>query len=129
MGKPRRRDRDVTMPSAEAAEPVCPLCLRPIPPDVPQSRHHLIPKLKGGRGGETVLLHHICHKTIHKTLREGELARSFNTVEALRAQPDLARFWAWIAKRPPGFTGKVRCTLCDRAIRAHAGPSTRRRLP
>ena len=36
----------------------CPLCLRPIPPGVPQSRHHLIPKLRGGKGGETVLLHH-----------------------------------------------------------------------
>jgi hypothetical protein len=95
------------MPSDEAPDPVCPLCLRPIPPDVLQSRHHLIPKLKGGRHGETVLLHHICHKTIHKTLREAELARNFNTVEALRAHPELARFWEWVARRPPGFTGKV----------------------
>ena len=62
------------------SEPVCPLCLRPIPPGVPQSRHHLIPKLRGGKHGETVLLHHVCHRTIHKTLRETELARSFNTV-------------------------------------------------
>lgn len=92
----------------ERCDPLCPLCLRPIPPDVPQSRHHLIPKLRGGKGGPTVLLHHICHKTIHKTLRETELARHYNSVEALRAHPELVRFWAWVAKRPPGFSGRTR---------------------
>ena len=88
--------------------PVCPLCGRPIPPGAPQSRHHLIPKLRGGKGGETVLLHQVCHSTIHKTLSETELARQFNSVEALRGHPDLARFFAWVARRPPGWKGKVR---------------------
>jgi hypothetical protein len=106
MRKSRYTEPEVTM--ASDPDPVCPLCLRPIPPDVPQSRHHLIPKLRGGKGGPTVLLHHICHKTIHKTLRETELARNVNTVEALRTHPDLAPFWAWIARRPPGFSGKTR---------------------
>jgi hypothetical protein len=40
-------------------DPVCPLCLRPIPPGAPQSRHHLTPRLKGGTHGPTVLLHQI----------------------------------------------------------------------
>jgi hypothetical protein len=44
---------------------ICPLCLRSIPADVAQSKHHLIPKLKGGKIYETVILHHICHKKIH----------------------------------------------------------------
>ena len=55
------------------SDPVCPLCERPIPPDAPQSLHHLIPKLKGGKGGPTILIHHICHKEIHATLSESEL--------------------------------------------------------
>ena len=63
--------------------PICPLCGRPIPPDVPQSRHHLVPRLKGGARGETVLLHAICHHQIHSVLTEGELARDFSTIEAL----------------------------------------------
>lgn len=109
MRKQRPAPQDVTLASdLQASDPICPLCERPIPPDVPQSRHHLVPKLRGGKRGETVLLHHICHKTIHKTFRETELARSLNTPEALRAHPDMARFLEWVARRPPGFTGKVR---------------------
>ena len=88
-------------------DPICPLCSRPIPADVPQSLHHLIPKLKGGKGGETVLLHHICHREIHATLTEAELAREFYTTAALRAHPRLAKFFQWVGKRPPSFSSKV----------------------
>ncbi|MGQ0565252.1 MAG: HNH endonuclease [Gemmobacter sp.] len=87
--------------------PLCPLCLRPIPADVAQSVHHLIPRAKGGKGGPVVLMHHLCHKEVHAALREGELARTYNTPEALRAHPRLARFAAWVAKRPPGFLSRV----------------------
>jgi 5-methylcytosine-specific restriction endonuclease McrA len=62
------------------AEPVCPLCGRPIPPPQ-QDAHHLVPKSKGGR--ETLFLHRICHRQVHAVLSETELARSYNTAEAL----------------------------------------------
>ena len=88
-------------------DPTCALCRRPIPPDVPQSLHHLIPKLKGGKNGPTVLLHHICHKEIHAALSEAELARNYNTPEALRSHPRLAKFANWVAKRPPSFISRV----------------------
>ena len=91
----------------EAPAPTCPLCLRPIPPDVAQSRHHLVPRLKGGKGGETVLLHQICHDAIHAHLSEAEIARDFASVEALRAHAELAAFLTWVAKRPPGFRSRV----------------------
>ena len=87
--------------------PICPLCSREIPSDVPQSVHHLIPKLKGGNGGPKVLLHHLCHKEIHATLSEAELARGYATIEALRAHPRLARFIQWVAKRPPHFSSRA----------------------
>jgi len=87
--------------------PICPLCLRPIPPEARQSLHHLVPKLKGGKGGLTVLLHQICHNEIHAALSEAEVERDYATVEALRTHPRLARFLAWVAKRPPGFHSKT----------------------
>ncbi len=88
-------------------DPICPLCLRPIPSDVAQSLHHLVPKLKGGKGGEVVLLHHICHKEIHARFTEAELARTFHSVEALRGSERLGPFLDWVAKRPPGFLSRV----------------------
>ena len=94
----------MTDPSA----PICPLCLRPIPEGAPQSLHHLTPKLKGGKHGPTVLLHHICHKEIHARFSEADLARRLNTVEALRAAPELQGFLDWVAKRPPEFTSRVK---------------------
>lgn len=88
-------------------DPLCPLCQRPIPPHAKQSLHHLIPRLKGGKGGPTVLLHQICHNEIHATLTEAELARDYHTPEALRRHPRLAKFAAWVAKRPPDFHSKT----------------------
>ena len=90
-------------PKSKTSLPECALCRRVIPPDVAQSRHHLIPRLKGGKGGETVLLHQICHNQIHLELSEAELARGYHTIDALRAHPGLAKFIRWIAKRPPDF--------------------------
>ncbi|MGM0584885.1 MAG: HNH endonuclease [Pseudomonadota bacterium] len=87
-------------------DPVCALCGRPVPPHARQSLHHLTPKLKGGKGGETVLLHQICHNEIHATLTEAELARDFATPEALRAHPRLARFIAWVADKEPAFQAR-----------------------
>ena len=84
-------------------DPICPLCLRPIPREAKQSLHHLVPKLKGGKGGPGVRLHQICHNEIHATFTEAELAREFNTPEALRAHPRMARFLDWVRKRPPAF--------------------------
>ena len=87
--------------------PICPLCARPIPEDAPQSLHHLIPKLKGGTGGPTVLLHHICHREIHASLSEAELARNYSTIAALQQHPRLAKFINWVQKRPPDFSSRV----------------------
>lgn len=87
--------------------PDCPLCGRPIPPDAKQSVHHLIPKLKGGKGGPTVLLHQICHNEIHASLTEAELAQAYHTPQTLRTHPRLAKFIAWVAKKPPAFHSKT----------------------
>ncbi|MDW3224023.1 MAG: hypothetical protein R8G34_14245 [Paracoccaceae bacterium] len=41
------------------SDPICPLCDRPIPPDIKQSLYYLILRLKGGKNGPTLLLHRI----------------------------------------------------------------------
>ena len=84
-------------------DPICALCGRPIPPHAKQSVHHLVPKLKGGKGGPTVLLHQICHNEIHATLTEAELARDYNTPAALRAHPHLSALIRWLARKDPAF--------------------------
>ena len=92
---------------ASAPDPICPLCGRPIPPGVPQSLHHLVPRLKGGKHGPTVLLHDICHREIHAALTEVELARDYSTIAALQRHPRLATFIAWVQRRRPGFRSKI----------------------
>lgn len=64
--------------------------------------HHLLPRSQGGR--DTVMLHRVCHRKIHAELSEKELARQYNTLEALRAHPDIADFIRWVARKPPEFT-------------------------
>ena len=85
----------------------CPLCDRIISENVPKSIHHLIPKSKGGKGGKTVLLHHICHKQIHLMFKEKELAKSLYKIEDLKKHPRLKKFIEWVKKRPPEFLSKT----------------------
>jgi len=103
-------------PKARAGE-TCPLCERPIPPHARASRHHLTPKLKGGRHGGTVRLHQICHSAIHARYSEAEIARRLADVESLREDPDLARFVAWVRAKPPDFYARTRLTNGRRAAR------------
>lgn len=82
----------------------CALCGRPLGRRI--ELHHLVPKSRGGR--ETVAIHPICHRTIHATLDNGSIARAFPTIEALRAHPEIARFIAWVASKPPDFHAPTR---------------------
>ena len=101
-----REEHQAQRPAQPAGElPICPLCGRPIP--APQrDAHHLVPKSRGGR--ETEFLHRICHRQIHALLTESELARDYNSVEALMAHPEMARFVAWVRGKPPGFAARSR---------------------
>ncbi|MEN3977259.1 HNH endonuclease [Emcibacter sp. SYSU 3D8] len=88
----------------ETGAVICPLCERPL--GRRRERHHLVPRLKGGR--ETVLLHPICHRKIHSLFAESVLARSYASIEALRGHPEIGRFIAWLADKPPDFHASTR---------------------
>jgi 5-methylcytosine-specific restriction endonuclease McrA len=79
----------------------CPLCGRPLVAGKSIDEHHLLPKSEGGR--ETHTMHRICHRKIHATFTEKELARSFNTWTALQANEDIAAFIIWVQKKPPEY--------------------------
>ena len=110
MGRAARqrwRDEMEAAHAAEEAPPICPLCERPIPSHARQSLHHLVPKLKGGKHGPTVLVHQICHNEIHSVLTEAELARDYDTPAKLRAHPALARFIEWVSSKDPAFHSRT----------------------
>ncbi|UMY16198.1 HNH endonuclease [Methylobacterium organophilum] len=122
VGRRARRWREEEAgAAAPAVLPVCPLCERPIPPGARQSLHHLTPKLKGGRHGETVRLHQICHSAIHARYSEAEIARRLADVDALRADPEIARFLAWVRTKPDDFHAPTRLTRARKASRMPHG--------
>ncbi len=107
MGR-RRRVEGVPEPDGAEALPRCALCGRVIPAGAKSSLHHLVPKLKGGAQLGTVRLHQICHSAIHARYTEGEIARGLASPEALRADPELARFVAWVRDKPGEFHAPTR---------------------
>lgn len=104
------RDRRPVEVAPAPQEGACALCGRPIPAGARASRHHLTPKLEGGAGRPTVLLHQICHSAIHARFTEAELARRLAEIESLRTAPELARFLHWVRTKPPGFHRATRRT-------------------
>lgn len=96
--------------AARRADPICPLCGRPIPPEAKSSRHHLTPRLKGGTHKGTVRLHQICHSAIHARFSETELAKRLADIESLRSDPEIAAFIDWVQDKPPTFHAPTRMT-------------------
>ena len=90
---------------------VCELCLR----QAPLTRHHLIPKALHGktyirkrfpreeRITATLWVCRPCHNQIHRLFTEKELALSFNSRDALLADPRLRTFVDWLSAKPAGF--------------------------
>jgi len=92
----------VTEPRQDDA---CELCGRA---DVQTTVHHLTPKEKGGAFLPTARLCIPCHKMIHATFTNAELAARLPTVEALRADERLAPFLRWIRKQPPTAIPRIK---------------------
>ncbi len=88
----------------------CPICGR----IEVLTRHHLIPRTRHHNKRnkrdfdrrmvkETIGICRPCHSQIHALLTEKELERDWNSIERLRAHPEVAKFAAWIAGKPGGF--------------------------
>jgi len=82
---------------------ICPLCDRLL--GKKKEKHHIIPKSKSGT--ETVLVHPICHRKIHKVFTGTELVK-LGTIEALKDHPDIVAFIKWLDRKPPDFYRRTR---------------------
>lgn len=82
----------------------CWLCARPLGRRV--EWHHPVPRSRGGR--ETVPLHPICHRTIHASLTNAQLARMPANASALLAVEEIHRFVQWVSRKPPDFHAPTR---------------------
>lgn len=89
---------------ASEGSPPCALCARPLGARV--EWHHVVPKSQGGR--DTVPVHPICHRIIHASVSNADLARQYPTLGQLRERDDIARFVRWVADKPPDFNAPTR---------------------
>jgi hypothetical protein len=107
-----KRDRSHRPEPSAAETPPCALCGRTVSR---VSKHHLVPKSEGKPEGGTLIamLCAPCHRTLHSFFTNRTLATEKCTLEALRQDPDIRRYLAWVRRQP------------DRVIRVRA--STRKR--
>jgi 5-methylcytosine-specific restriction endonuclease McrA len=84
----------------------CPLCGRILLSGASVDEHHLVPRSQGGK--EKHRIHRICHRKIHATLTEKELATEYATWDALKHHADLQTFIKWVEKKPADFMDNSR---------------------
>lgn len=106
-----RRRADSTWPPPFTPPETCALCGRPVPT---LTEHHLVPRSQGRRRGvkvqelPTAQLCSACHKFLHTTFSNAELAQEYATVDALLTHDDVRRFVAWIRRQPATKGVRVR---------------------
>ena len=95
----------------------CELCRRLVPRRL-ITQHHVKPKSEGGRHAPKTPLCKPCHKQVHATFSNKELAKLYADMEALRNAAPLQPFLKWIAKQKPGRN--------FRTVMANAHPKRKR---
>ena len=74
--------------------------------------HHLVPrqavKRKKAEPGPTADICSACHRQIHALFDNAYLAQHLDTIEKLRAEPQLRKFLAWLRKQHPDKRVRVR---------------------
>src|SRR3954469_11872995 len=86
-----------SMKSAESMP--CGLCGRAFPRRE-LTRHHCLPRSKGGTSEDVELLCPQCHSMVHCTYTNGTLAGQFATLAELRQAPQLQKYVRWVRKQP-----------------------------
>jgi 5-methylcytosine-specific restriction endonuclease McrA len=78
----------------------CGLCGRPFE-DGKLTRHHCLPRQKGGTSDHIEMICSQCHGMVHATYTNQTLAAQYPTIEALRKAPELGPYLKWVRKQAP----------------------------
>lgn len=65
------------------------------------TKHHCLPREKGGKEEDVELLCSQCHGMVHATYTNGTLAMRYRTIRELRQAPELSAFLGWVRKQAP----------------------------
>jgi hypothetical protein len=84
----------------EAEKQPCVLCGRPFERRQ-LTKHHCLPRERGGTPEHVELLCRQCHGMVHATYTNRTLAATYPMIEELRKAPELAPFLRWVRKQPP----------------------------
>lgn len=64
------------------------------------TKHHCLPKSKGGTPDDVELLCGQCHSMVHCTYENATLEALYPTLADLRKAPELQKFIRWVRKQP-----------------------------
>jgi hypothetical protein len=64
------------------------------------TRHHCLPRQKGGTAEDVELLCAQCHSMVHATYTNPTLASQYATLAELRQAPELEKYIRWVRKQP-----------------------------
>ena len=65
------------------------------------TRHHCLPRARGGTSEDIELLCPQCHGMVHATYTNSTLAVLYPTISQLRRAPELADYVRWVRHQPP----------------------------
>jgi len=77
----------------------CGLCGRPFT-RATLTRHHCLPKSRGGTTDDVELLCGQCHGMVHATFTNSTLEALYPTLRLLADAPELAPYLRWVRKQP-----------------------------
>jgi 5-methylcytosine-specific restriction enzyme A len=83
----------------EAEVVPCVLCGRAFPRRQ-LTRHHCLPRQKGGTSEDVELICSQCHGMVHATYTNETLAALYPTIAQLRRAPELSGYLRWVRKQP-----------------------------
>tara|TARA_B100002019_G_C21058395_1_gene492851 strand:+ start:195 stop:488 length:294 start_codon:yes stop_codon:yes gene_type:complete len=84
----------------------CLICDRELITGNSVDEHHFIPKSRGGKSGDKILIHKICHQKLHSTFTNKELEKEYNTPEKCKEHKEIKKFIKWVSKKHPEYYSK-----------------------